>query len=222
MTRVNDPVELGLVVRARRRELRETQQTIADVTGIHRASVRKLERGAGSVQLRIALMVMQTLGLNVEVMPRDAGARQSGDAGGQSCGGTRIAADVAALLRGALYTQLSRACEDAPGVMPTAQSRAGWADVLERIEGARTALDVIGWDTPAWQDIEVELDQTMIEALEDDVDSWEWLADAMTTESAKGRRQAAAKATTIRRFLASVKPSALVKRGDAEAKDGDA
>jgi hypothetical protein len=35
MTRVNDPVELGRVVRQRRRELRETQQLIADLCGVH-------------------------------------------------------------------------------------------------------------------------------------------------------------------------------------------
>lgn len=120
---------------------------------------------------------------------------------------TRIPADVAALLREALYMQLSRACEDAPAAMPAAQSRRGWADVLRQIEGARTALDVIGWDAPARQkDMEVELDRAMIDALEADVDSWEWLAGAVTTESAQGRRRAAAKAKAIRRFLAGVKP----------------
>jgi hypothetical protein len=121
---------------------------------------------------------------------------------------TRIPADVAALLRGALYTQLAHACEDAPGTMPAAHSRAGWADLLEQIEGARTALDVIGWDAPGQpQDIEVELDRTMIDALKDDIDAWEWLTSEVTTESAKGRRRAAAKATTIKRFLASIERS---------------
>jgi DNA-binding XRE family transcriptional regulator len=72
MTRVNDPVELGGAVRLRRRELSETQQTIADVSGVHRVSIGKLERGAGGVRLQIALLVVQTLGLNVELIPRDA------------------------------------------------------------------------------------------------------------------------------------------------------
>ena len=130
---------------------------------------------------------------------------------------TLIPADVAALLRGALYTQLQRACEDAPGVMPEAHTRAGWTDVLEQIEGARAALEAIGWDAPArQQDVRVELDRAMIEALEASADSWGWLSEQVTSETAQGRRQAAAKATTIKRFLASVKPS------DAEAKDGDA
>jgi len=119
---------------------------------------------------------------------------------------TRIPADVAVLLREALYAQLTRACEDAPVVKPAVQSRSGWADVLRQIEGVRTALDVIGWDAPArQQDVEVELDRAMIDALEVDVDSWEWLGGAVRTESAQGRRRAAAKAKAIERFLAGVK-----------------
>jgi hypothetical protein len=120
---------------------------------------------------------------------------------------TRVPAAVAALLREALYAQLTRAFEDAPDEMPAAQSRRGWADVLGRIEGVRTALDVIGWDAPARQQgVEVDLDRAMIAALEADMDSWEWLADAVTTESAQGRRRAAAKAKGIERFLASIPP----------------
>ena len=136
---------------------------------------------------------------------------------------TRIPADVAALLRGALYTQLQRACEDAPAVMPAAHTRAGWADVLEQIEGACAALDALGWDAPAHQQqVEVKLDRAMVEALEDARETWDWLAHQTTTETTGGRRQAAVKATTIKRFLASVKPGELARRADAEAKDGDA
>ncbi len=75
MTRVNDPGEFGRVVRGRRRELDETQERIADVTGVHRASLVKLESGAGGVRLQIALLVVQTLGLNVELVPRGASVR---------------------------------------------------------------------------------------------------------------------------------------------------
>jgi hypothetical protein len=135
---------------------------------------------------------------------------------------TRVPADVVVLLRGALYTDLARAFEDAPCGMPEAHTRAGWTDVLARIDGARNALDVLGWDAPTrQQDAEVELDRAMIDALEADMDSWEWLADAVTTESAPGRRRAAAKATAIKRFLASVKPPETVSRAD-ETTEGDA
>lgn len=120
---------------------------------------------------------------------------------------TRIPADVVELLRGALYTELSRASEDAPGTMPDAHTRSGWADVLARIDGARNALDVLGWDAPARQhDVEVELDRAMIDALEYDIDLWEWLAEQDRTETPEGRARAAAKANTSKRFLASVTP----------------
>ncbi len=135
---------------------------------------------------------------------------------------TRIPADVVVLLRGALYTELARACEDAPFTMPEAHTRAGWADVLARIDGARNALDVIGWDTAAQQqDAEVELDEAMIDALEADMELWEWLAEQDKTETPEGRKRAAAKATVIERFLASVTPPEIVSR-DAETTDGDA
>ncbi|MGA9876451.1 MAG: helix-turn-helix transcriptional regulator [Solirubrobacteraceae bacterium] len=73
MTRVNDPGEFGHAVQRRRRELDESQERIADVTGVHRASIVKLESGAGGVRLQIALLVVQTLGLNVELVPRNTG-----------------------------------------------------------------------------------------------------------------------------------------------------
>jgi hypothetical protein len=135
---------------------------------------------------------------------------------------TRIPADVAVMLRGGLYAQLSRACEDAPSGMPAEHSRSGWEDVLRQMEGARTALDALGWDAPARpQDVEVELDQAMIDALEADIDLFEWLAGAVRLETAEGRNRAAAKAKTIERFLAGVTPPELAERAVVEAKDGD-
>ncbi len=136
---------------------------------------------------------------------------------------TRIPADVVVLLRGALYTELAHASEDAPGTMPDAHTRSGWADVLARIDGARNALDVIGWAAPArQQDVEVELDRAMIDALEADIDLWEWLAEQDRTETPEGRRRAAAKANTSKRFLASVTPPEIARHADAETTDGDA
>jgi hypothetical protein len=120
---------------------------------------------------------------------------------------TTIPAEVVVLLRGALYTELARAYEDAPATMPEAHKREGWAGVLMRLDGARGALDVIGWAAPAeQQDVKVALDAAMIEALEDDADLWDWLSHQDKTESAEGREQARAKANTIKRFLAGVKP----------------
>jgi hypothetical protein len=136
---------------------------------------------------------------------------------------TRIPADVVVLLRGALYTELARASEDAPGTMPETHTRSGWADVLARIDGARNALDVLGWDAPTrQQDMEVELDWAMIDALEADIDLWEWLAEQHRTETPEGRKRAAAKANTSKRFLASATPPEVVRHADAETTDGDA
>lgn len=121
---------------------------------------------------------------------------------------TRIPADIAGLLRQALYGQLHGAFEDAPCGLPEEHSRRGWADVLGRIDDVRAALDVIGWDAPARQQaVEVELDRAMIDALEADIDTLEWIAEAVRTESVQGRRRAAATAKAIKRFLAGVKPS---------------
>jgi hypothetical protein len=134
---------------------------------------------------------------------------------------TRIPPDVVELLRAGLYTNLARACEDAPVTMPEAHTHAGWADVRVRIEGASRALDALGWDTST-QDTKVELDAAMIAALEAEIDTWEWLAEQDRLETAEGRRRAATKATTIKRFLASVTPPEIVSRADAETTDGDA
>ncbi len=51
---------------------------------------------------------------------------------------TRIPADVVLLLRGGLYTELARACEDAPVTMPEAHTHSGWAEVLARIAKTRS------------------------------------------------------------------------------------
>lgn len=132
---------------------------------------------------------------------------------------TTIPAQVMVLLREALYTELERACEDAPDTMPEAGERSGWADVLEWIDGARGALDVIGWDAPAeQQDMTVPLDTAMIEALEADAELWDWLSNHRRNTSAEERKRARAKAETIQRFLATIRdgPSpATSKAGDA-------
>lgn len=121
---------------------------------------------------------------------------------------TPVPAEVVVLLRGALYIELARACEDAPAVMPEAHERACWADVLARIDGARSALDAIGWEAPDEQhDVTVVLDPAMIHALEEDYDGWDWLSHQEKTESAEGRQRARAKAETIKRFLTTVTQS---------------
>lgn len=132
---------------------------------------------------------------------------------------TTIPAAVVVLLRGALYDELRRACEDTPDSMPQTHERAGWADVLARLDGARGALDAIRWEAPAeQQDVTVALDAAMIEALKDDADMWDWLSRQRETESAQGRERARRKAETIERFLITV----AEPPSSATPKDGDA
>lgn len=68
--RIQSPEQLGRVIRARRRELRLTQQLVADLTGINRAVVIQLESGKSTVQLRIVLLVVQVLGMDFELRTR--------------------------------------------------------------------------------------------------------------------------------------------------------
>lgn len=69
-TRIHSPEQLGQAIRTRRRELHLTQQTVADLTGINRVVVGQLEHGKSTVQLRIALLVAQVLGMDFELRVR--------------------------------------------------------------------------------------------------------------------------------------------------------
>jgi DNA-binding XRE family transcriptional regulator len=63
-------IELGNALRARRRELGLTQEEVAGVIGVNRRVIGELERGKGTVQLRIAMEVARVLGLDIELEPR--------------------------------------------------------------------------------------------------------------------------------------------------------
>ncbi|MGA2165275.1 MAG: helix-turn-helix domain-containing protein [Solirubrobacteraceae bacterium] len=67
--RVLDAVALGRIVRERRRELGHTQEEIADLCGVHRVSIAKLERGGGA-KFPIVLRVVHMLGMDIEVRRR--------------------------------------------------------------------------------------------------------------------------------------------------------
>lgn len=69
-TRTQSPEQLGRAIRARRRELALTQQLVADLTGVNRAVVIQLEHGKSTVQLRIVLLVVQVLGMDIELQAR--------------------------------------------------------------------------------------------------------------------------------------------------------
>jgi HTH-type transcriptional regulator/antitoxin HipB len=67
---VRTSIDLGSVLRARRRELGLTQEKISGVIGVNRRVIGELERGKGTVQLQIAMEVARVLGLDIELEPR--------------------------------------------------------------------------------------------------------------------------------------------------------
>ncbi|HEX4106730.1 MAG TPA: helix-turn-helix domain-containing protein [Solirubrobacteraceae bacterium] len=68
--KASTPTAFGEALRARRRDLRLTQDTLAGVVGVNRRVVSELERGKGTVRLEIALELAQALGLDVDLRPR--------------------------------------------------------------------------------------------------------------------------------------------------------
>ncbi len=140
---------------------------------------------------------------------------------------------VVVLLRGALYAELGRACEDAPVTVPECKSRAGWMPVLRRINSAVVGLNAIGWVEPDEQEpVTIALDAALIEVLETDAEQWEWTSRQEKIESDEGRARAAEYADTINRFLATLsqhptpEPTTLLSDAgghagkDAPARDG--
>jgi HTH-type transcriptional regulator/antitoxin HipB len=69
-TRIQTPEQLGRAIRARRRELHLTQQTVADLIAVNRVVVGQIEHGKSTVQLRIVLLVVQVLGMDFELRTR--------------------------------------------------------------------------------------------------------------------------------------------------------
>jgi len=67
---IQTPTELGRVIRERRDELGLTQEQVADVIGVNRRVVNRLEKGTGTVRLEIAMGVIRSLGLDLELRPR--------------------------------------------------------------------------------------------------------------------------------------------------------
>lgn len=62
--------EFGAQLRARRKELHESQGKVADVIGVNRRVLGQLEQGKATVQLQIALEAARVLGLDIELAPR--------------------------------------------------------------------------------------------------------------------------------------------------------
>ncbi len=68
--KIQSAIDLGSALRTRRRELGLRQEEISGVIGVNRRVIGELERGKGTVQLRIAMEATRALGLDIELTPR--------------------------------------------------------------------------------------------------------------------------------------------------------
>lgn len=63
--KILNSADFGATLRARRRNLKLTQQELADSIGVARRVVGELERGKGSVRLQIAIDAANALGMTL-------------------------------------------------------------------------------------------------------------------------------------------------------------
>jgi len=69
--------QLAAVVRARRAVLRLTQQDLAELAGVSERFVRFVEQGKRSVQLDSLLVLLETLGLELQLATRSSAAARA-------------------------------------------------------------------------------------------------------------------------------------------------
>jgi HTH-type transcriptional regulator / antitoxin HipB len=70
--RVRTAADLGKAARKRRREQKLTQEDVALLVGSHRNRIQEVERGAPTERLELLFRVLNELGLDLIVRPRDA------------------------------------------------------------------------------------------------------------------------------------------------------
>lgn len=70
-TRVRSASDLGAVVRHRRKHQGITQEDLALLTETHRNRIQELEKGVPTERVELLLRVLNELGLDVVVRPRD-------------------------------------------------------------------------------------------------------------------------------------------------------
>jgi transcriptional regulator with XRE-family HTH domain len=76
-TRVWDAAALGRAVRARRRAQKLTQEDLALLVGEHRPRIIELEAGKQTERVELIFKVLDAVGLDLLVVPRDADRGQS-------------------------------------------------------------------------------------------------------------------------------------------------
>ena len=61
-------LDIGNRVRARRKELKVNQRTVADLSGVAVNTLVAVERGEGNPQLSSLLSILDTLGLQIDII----------------------------------------------------------------------------------------------------------------------------------------------------------
>ena len=61
---------IGKAIRERRKILRVNQQTVSDLSGVAINTLVAIERGEGNPQLSTLLSVLDTLGLEIDIKPK--------------------------------------------------------------------------------------------------------------------------------------------------------
>ena len=67
---IKNPVDLGQAIRLRRKRRGLTQRQLADACGCSIMYLSNLERGKATAELGIALRIVNTLGLDIEIVER--------------------------------------------------------------------------------------------------------------------------------------------------------
>jgi len=70
MTKVENPKEIGHLIRQRRKEAGLTLQDAAGMAGVGVRFLSELERGKATLQIGLAMEVLQLFGLELHVHPR--------------------------------------------------------------------------------------------------------------------------------------------------------
>ena len=70
MSRVTDPKDIGQLVRQRRKEAGLTLKDAAGMAGVGIRFLSELERGKPTLQIGLAIRVLQLFGLELHVRPR--------------------------------------------------------------------------------------------------------------------------------------------------------
>lgn len=79
MTSVHSPVELGLVIRERRRQLGLDQRALAERVGVSRQWIVQVERGKPRAEIGLLLQTLRALGLSLQLAASERSARSVSD-----------------------------------------------------------------------------------------------------------------------------------------------